>query len=144
MFCMFLVSTEIYVPEGFRYFSHCNRTRFVWSLLTTFFSPLHNLKWTSDQSHSILNTIAPHCRVWEPSSTVLHKVIKSCHMVVVPHHLPRDKLHLSVSLVGVFVWFCFEMGENYLANEYCQVIFIKYKTDPEHSSRLLFCGEIKR
>lgn len=71
-------------------------------------------------------------------------MINNCHVLFVSHHLPRDKLSLSVSLVGVFVSFCFEICENDLANDHCQVIFMKYETDPEHPSTLLFHREIRR
>lgn len=146
---MFLASTEIPVHkvhcEGFSHFYLCNRMRFVWGLLFIFF--FHGITQNELQIKVTLfcsEYYALHCSVWEPSSNILHNMINNCHVLFVSHHLPRDKLSLSVSLVGVFVSFCFEICENDLANDHCQVIFMKYETDPEHPSTLLFHREIRR
>lgn len=148
-FCMFLESTEIPVHkvqrECFSHFYLCNRARFVWGLSGIFF--FHSITQNEPQIKAILfhsESCALCCSVSEPSSDILQNVISNCHVLFVSHHLPGDKLSLSVSLVGGFVRFCFEMCENDLAKEYCQVIFMKHKIDPERSSRLLFHREIRR
>lgn len=107
----------------------------------------HSITQNEPQIKAILfhsESCALCCSVSEPSSDILQNVISNCHVLFVSHHLPGDKLSLSVSLVGGFVWFCFEMCENDLAEEYCQVIFMKHKIDPERFSRLLFHREIRR
>lgn len=147
-FCMFLESTQLPVHkiqhECFSHFYLCNRARFVWGLLGFFF-PQHNPKWTSDQSHSIPPwMLCPLLQCLRASSDILQNVISNCHVLFVSHHLPRDKLSLSVSLAGVYAQLCFEICKNDLAKEYCQVIFMKHKIDPEHSSTFLFHREIRR
>lgn len=147
-FCMFLESTELPVHkiqcECFSHFYLCNRATFVWGLLGFFF---HSITQNEPQIKAILfhsEYCALCCSVSEPPSDILQNVISNCHVLFVSHHLPRDKLSLSVSLAGVYARFCFETHKNDLAKEYCQVIFMKHKIDPEHSSTLLFHREIRR
>lgn len=138
---MLLASTETPVHkvhcEGFSHSNLYNRTRFVWGLSMFFLQ--HNPKWTTDQSHSLLFWILCPSLQCLRAFQWLHNVIKNCDVLFVSHHLPRDKHSLCVSPVGVFVCFCFEIYEN----EYCQVIFIKYRIGPGHFSLLPFHREIR-